>query len=375
MRWLFMEENIFSVNRVKSIYETSVFCHFSKPLSFNFHKTFTVEIIDFLSEVCYNLDEYYRTDGSFIIMKRLLTCLLAILTFSAPLSSCGSPDTADTDLKNENNILSFESKHSISELQELDGECVSIVGFMSTITPDSGAFLYLKSMPYQSCPFCVPNTTQLANTMAVYAKSKKGFEFTDRAIQVTGILEFGNYTDEFGYEYNYRIKDAEYTILDEGELDPKLELWQQLASTDIISEVYKMYEYLNFICFWPTYTAQFEGGSDYIYPEDMPHFYQTEGAQYNYGYSEGYFDSIIATIEKVSTTDFTALVENIRKVETLAAEAIAEIEAGNYTSLPEYSGTFSDGRNQYKMNRADEFETAVQETYGEFAAWLATWEL
>jgi hypothetical protein len=77
----------------------------------------------------------------------------------------------------------------------------------------------------------------------------------------------------------------------------------------------------------------------------------------------------------VSKTDFTALVENIRKAQALAAEAIAEIEAGNYASVAEYSGQFGDGRPQYKMNRAEEFDAKMQETYLEFAEWLATWEL
>jgi hypothetical protein len=211
--------------------------------------------------------------------------------------------------------------------------------------------------------------------MAVYAKSKDGFEFTDRAIQVTGVLEFGDYTDEFGYEYTYRIKDATYSIIDTDKLDPKIKLWQQLASTDVIADVYQMYEYLNFLCFWPTYTAQFEGGSDYLYPDDAKYFYQTDGAQYNYGYKSDYFDNLIATVESVSKTDFTALVENIRKAEALAAEAVAEIEAGNYTAVVEYSGQFGDGRTQYQMNRAAEFETLMQSVYNEFAEWLATWEL
>ena len=211
--------------------------------------------------------------------------------------------------------------------------------------------------------------------MAVYAKSAEGFEFTDRAIQVTGVLEFGDYTDEFGYEYTYRIKDATYTILDTDKLDPKIQLWQQLASTNVIADIYQMYEYLNFLCFWPTYTAQFEGGGDYLYPDDAKYFYQTDGAQYNYGYKEDYFDNLIATVESVSKTDFTALVENIRKAEALAAEVEAEIEAGNYTAVAEYTGQFGDGRTQYIMNRAEEFEVLMQATYTEFAEWLATWEL
>ena len=302
-------------------------------------------------------------------MKRTFAFILAIIFTALPLASCKGGGTGSGQL------LSFSQAQSIEEMEKLDGKEVTIIGYMSTLSPISGEFMYLMNLPYQSCPFCVPNTTQLANTMAVYAKSADGFEFTDRAIQVTGVLEFGDYTDEFGYEYNYRIKDATYTVLNTDDMDPKIKLWQQLASTDVIAEIYQMYEYINFLCFWPTYTAQFEGGSDYLYPEDAIYFYQTEGAQYNYGYQPGYFDSLIAKIESVSKTDFAALVENIRKAEALAAEAIAEIEAGNYATVTEYAGQFGDGRTQYKMNRSEEFDAKMQSTYLEFAEWLATWEL
>jgi putative Holliday junction resolvase len=179
------------------------------------------------------------------------------------------------------------------------------------------------NLPYQSCPFCVPNTTQLSNTMAVYAKDGDSFEFTDRAIKVVGTLEFGDYTDEYGYEYAYRIKDATYTEVDTSEMGEKLQLWQQLASTDVISDVYNMYEYVNFLCFWPTYTAEFEGGKDYLYPTDALRFIETDGAQYNYGYADGYFEGMIATIKEVNATEFNDLIENITKAQTLA-EKIAK---------------------------------------------------
>lgn len=302
-------------------------------------------------------------------MKRTFAFILAIIFVVMPLASC------EKGGEGSGQLLSFSQAQSVEEMEKLDGKEVSIIGYMSTLSPISGSFMYLMNLPYQSCPFCVPNTTQLANTMAVYAKQNDSFEFTDRAIQVTGVLEFGDYTDEFGYEYNYRIKDATYTILNTDDLDPKIKLWQQLASTDVIAEIYQMYEYINFLCFWPTYTAQFEGGSDYLYPEDAIYFYQTDGAQYNYGYQPGYFDNLVAKVESVSKTDFTALVENIRKAEALAAEAIAEIEAGNFSAVTEYAGQFNDGRTQYKMNRADEFDAKMQATYLEFAEWLATWEL
>ena len=306
-------------------------------------------------------------------MIRKIAFILAIVMLLPAFIGCDKEEAHDGDSGTQ--LLSFSQAQSIEEMQKLDGKEVTIIGYMSTLSPISGEFMYLMNLPYQSCPFCVPNTTQLANTMAVYAKSSKGFEFTDRAIQVTGILEFGDYTDEFGYEYSYRIKDAVYTVVNVDELDPKIKLWQQLASTDVISEIYQMYEYVNFLCFWPTYTAQFEGGADYLYPSDIDLFCKNDGAQFNYGYREGYFDELVAKVESVSKTDFSALVENIRKAEALAAEALAEIDAGNYSTTVEYSNIFGDGRAQYIMNRAEELDALMTATYQEFAAWLATWEL
>jgi hypothetical protein len=303
-------------------------------------------------------------------MTRKIALILALIMLLPAFTGCAG-DGEDGGTR----LLSFAQAQSVNEIKKLDGEQVTIIGYMSTLSPISGEFIYLMNLPYQSCPFCVPNTTQLANTMAVYAKSKDGFEFTDRAVRVTGILEFGDFTDEFGYEYGYRIKDAEYEVLDVSELDPKLKLWQQLASTGVIAEIYQMYEYVNFLCFWPTYTAKFEGGSDYLYPNDIDMFCKNDGAQYNYGYKDGYFDGLVAKVESVSKTEFTALVENIRLAEAIAKDALAEIEAGNYTSVTEYSTVFGDGRVQYRMNKNDEFKTTVEATYRKFAEWLATWEI
>jgi hypothetical protein len=131
--------------------------------------------------------------------------MMAILMTASLLVSCEKED-------NLSQLLSFSQAQSITEMEKLDGKTVTIIGYMSTLSPVSGKFMYLMNLPYQSCPFCVPNTTQLSNTMAVYAKSE--FKFTDRAIVVTGTLEFGDFTDEFGYQYSYRIKDATYAVLD-----------------------------------------------------------------------------------------------------------------------------------------------------------------
>ncbi len=305
-------------------------------------------------------------------MKRFFAILLSVMLMLCIFTACGDSNSGGEIV---NNTLSFSQANSVEEMQKLDGQTVNIIGYMSTLSPITGNFMYLMNLPYQSCPFCVPNTTRLSNTMAVYAKDGDSFAFTDRAIKVVGTLEFGDYTDEYGYEYAYRIKDATYTEVDTSEMGEKLQLWQQLASTDVISDVYNMYEYVNFLCFWPTYTAEFEGGKDYLYPTDALHFIETEGAQYNYGYADGYFEDMISTIKEVNATEFSTLIENITKAKTLADKALTALKNGEYTTTAEYSAAFGDGRSQFIMNDSDAYRVEMQAIYNEFAEWLAEWEL
>lgn len=306
-------------------------------------------------------------------MKKLISVCLVILTVMSLFVSCGSGKSADeTEMSN---TLSFANTNSVEKMKALDGKEVNIIGYMSTLSPISGEFMYLMNLPYQSCPFCVPNTTELSNTIACYAKDEKGFKFTDRAIKVVGTLEFGDYTDEYGYEYNYRIKDAVYTEVDTSEMSEKLQLWQQLASTGVISDVYNMYEYVNFVCFWPTYTAEFESGKDYLFPTDALSFIKTDEAQFNYGYQSGYFDKLISTISEVDAAAFAPLIENIEKAKALAEKALEALEKGEYTLTTEYSKVFSDARDQYIMNASKEFEKEMESIYTDFSYWLAEWEI
>ena len=120
---------------------------------------------------------------------------------------------------------------------------------------------------------------------------------------------------------------------------------------------------------------EFEDGKDYLYPSDALHFITTDGAQFNYGYQEGYFEKMIATIKEVNETQFSDLIANIEKAQAFALEVLTAIENEEYQATTEYAGVFGDGRSQYKMNNADSYEEKMTEIYGEFADWLAEWEL
>lgn len=286
-------------------------------------------------------------------------------------ASCDSGDDGTAQL------LSFSQAQSVEEMEKLDGKTVTIIGYMSTLSPISGAFMYLMNLPYQSCPFCVPNTTQLSNTMAVYAKNGKSFDFTDRAIRVTGTMTFGDYEDEYGYRYGYRITNATYEILDTSDMSDTLRLWQQLASTDVISEIYSMFEYVRFTCYWSEYTMEFDDGvRDYLYPGDALKFVEIEGWQYHYGFEEGYFDSIIATVKEVDATAFSDLVAIVEDARALAEEAYDDLKNGAHSMVDEYSDVFEDGRQQYRSDKAAVLQNRYESLYyNEFSAWIAGWEL
>ena len=306
------------------------------------------------------------------LFVRAVSLALALVISLTCLASCGNNNvSADGVVK-----LSFTEANSVEDMEKLDGKKVSIIGYMSTLSPVNGEFMYLMNLPYQSCPFCKPNTNELSNTIAVYAKNGKSFEFTDLLISVEGVLEFGDYTDEYGYEYSYRIKDAAYKKVDTSELGEEFVLWQQLAQTGVVSEVYStMYNYLFFVCFWGTYTCNIAGVIDYVYPADALDFIKTEGEQFNYGYKEGYFDDMIRRIEEVDPDAFEDLEKIILRAKALAELAVSDLENGKYQKMSEYVNYFGDGRPQYKMDNYDHYDAEMEAIYTAVATWVAEWEL
>lgn len=311
-------------------------------------------------------------------IKIIAFCFALILLL--PLYSCGKEN-------GEAIKLSFKSSPDYSYLKSIDGKTVTINGYMATSSPVDGSFIFLMNLPYQSCPFCVPNTSQLSNTMEVYPKKNKAFEYTAQAIKVTGTLmvapsENEFFTDKYGYEFNFKIVDATYSVLTSEEISSELVLWQKLAESDVINDVYKMYDYVNFLCAWNTYFINTHVNSQgqtvkgyYLYPTDALNLITKDGAQYNYGYRDGYFDSIASKIEAIDKTAFSDLVDNIRRAEALAQKALGELNSGNYTSEYQYLEKFDNYDYVYTLTSGEELTSEMDEIYKEFSAWLGGWEM
>lgn len=315
---------------------------------------------------------------------KILALMLALTLMLPTLAGCKKKKKLDPDNATK---LSFKDAAGYDYLKTLDGEVVTISGYMATSSPVDGSFMFLMNLPYQSCPFCVPNTNQLSNTMEIYPKKGEKFSYTSQAIKVVGILEVCKdpnkpFTDSFGYEFCCKIVDATYTIIKAEDLSADMALWQKIASSDVVSDIYKMYDYVNFLCAWNTYKVNTYTDANgkvvigyYLYASDAIGYIEKEGAQFNYGFKEGYFDSIIAKIEAVDKTAFADLVANIRKAEALANKAYAELKAGGYTYEYKYVEEFGKEDYIYTINKGEELKAEMSTVYGEFSNWLGSWEM
>ena len=315
-------------------------------------------------------------------VKRFLAVLLGcLLLFSLAGCDSGGIDEANATK------LSFKSAASYDYLKTLNGQTVTISGYMATSSPVDGSFMFLMNLPYQSCPFCVPNTSQLSNTMEVYPKSGDSFAYTNQAIRVVGTLVVADsedepFTDMYGYEFTCKLVDATYTVIRAEELSGKMALWQKIAEADVVSDMYSMYNYLHFVCAWNTYYVNSytdENGETapgfYLFPEDAKYYLYTDGEQWNYGYRTGYFDGIVEKIEAVDKTVFADLVANVRRAEALAKRALDELENGSYTYEYRYLEMFERSDYVYTLTNGDSLAAEMEAIYTEFSDWLGSWEM
>ena len=301
-------------------------------------------------------------------MKKLLKFAAVLACIALTLTGCGK--SADSG---EPTALSFADATAIETLKKLDGKPVTITGYMATLSPLDGEYIYLMNLPYQSCPFCVPNTTQLANTMAVYAAEGTKFEFTDRPVRITGTMRVADKVDGYGYTYGYYIDGARYETVDLSGVSREYSLYQSLAADGVIADVNAMFDYLMFVCQWTEYTSGYtdENGQEityYLYPGDVTDILESDGL---YGYatqsSPDYFPGLISRVNAVSSTGLTELTDIISSAQAVEQYARAELESGNYT--------YDEAADKYTLTNDEELYNRFYEVYAAFSTWLTQYEL
>lgn len=296
-------------------------------------------------------------------MKQMISIAL-LLALVLALTGCGG-GTAEAKK------LSFAESASLDAISALNGKAVTLTGYMATLSPLSGEYIYLMNLPYQSCPFCVPNTQQLANTMAVYAPRGGKFDYTDRPVRVTGRMELGDFTDEYGYTYNYRIVDAKAEPVDLSGMSDDYALYQSLAEDGVIADVNAMFDYLMFVCQWTEYQGGYVDENDQtvtynLYPGDAENYLADEGP---YGYAAqsaaDYYPALIARVKAVGgANDLVSILEDAQALEQQARDALAR---------QRYH--YDEANDKYVLDDNDALYDGFYAVYGRFSEWLTKYEL
>ena len=300
------------------------------------------------------------------ILKRWTCAALALILCACTLTGCESGAQAAEK-------LSFADSASIETITGLKGKTVTLTGYMATLSPLSGEYIYLMNLPYQSCPFCVPNTQQLANTLAVYAPKGQKFTYTDRPVRITGRMELGDFVDEYGYIYNYRIVDAKYEVVDLSQVSEDYALYQALAEDGVIADVNAMFDYLFFVCQWTEYQGGYvdDSGSKvtfYLYPGDAQEYLSdTSAVGYAAQSAPDYFPGLSQRVQAVGGSKLDELTEIISDAHVLEQYARGELDDGHYA--------YDEANDKYILDDTDALYNDYSDIYARFSQWLTKYEL
>lgn len=292
-------------------------------------------------------------------MKKIISALCVLILIMTCLVGCTSKQE---NAPVEGNTLRFTNL--VEDMKSLDGQTVSITGYMCKTLSSEEGVIYLMSAPCRKAPFIGNNSAELADTLAIKLRDKDSAVFTEKLITVEGTLVFEEITDIKGYTYSYYLKDATFSVAQAEQLEGNAAKWQELTSSGVIEEVNRMYKYVDFLCNWPS-TRNSEGG--YSSPRFVLYNVENEGAIFYYGYEESYFDDIITKIETLGQ-DYSALITNVQKAEALSEKALSALENGEYTLA-------DDGSGMYVHKNGDEIKNEYAVLYSEYSDWLTGWSL
>ena len=247
-------------------------------------------------------------------MFKKAVALISTIVMVVALGGCSSTKLQEVDGVTE---LKFKDTIKTSELKKIDSKKVSMIGFMSTSTPLNGEYTYLMNMPYQSCVYCLPNTNQLVNTMAVYPKEGKKIEFSDLALEVVGEIKFEDITDEMGYSYSYRIVNAQLKEADVESLTEEAKLYTQLVDRGFVDAISNVILEANTIINYEQIglsTTDIDKISDDL------------------------IKTLDDTFDGLDKGKYTDILEQVESLKGLVVEINDLIEAGNYSKLSSLQG-------------------------------------
>ncbi len=207
----------------------------------------------------------------------------------------------------------WDEDFNISQrVKELDGDNVSMTGFMAMQSPLDGSFIYLTNAPMVECPYCIPGTDIPVSAIPAMAPAGDSIEFTEEPVTVSGELEVEEKTDEFGYTTPFRIHVNDLKVADKDEMPQSLQEYAMLTADGVGME------FLGVMNEMQAYTA-----------EETP---EEEMEQIDIGEIE----ALINQVEGYGVDSFEPLLGILKEVKELAEEINELMEEGEEENLSAY---------------------------------------
>ena len=256
-------------------------------------------------------------------MKNKWLIIMCLLLFCLILAGCTNDEkVVSNEYKGESKVegsfqIRFKDLVELKTLEKYDGKTVTAVGYLSPIMGYDNSFGYLMNLPYQTCPYCIPDDTRITNTIAIFAPSGKKIEATEAAVVVTGTLKLGEYTDDYGYEYSYRIVDATLKKADTESVGNKVALYNDVADKKILSTLLENLYILDDDVFCKEYKMQ--GLNIKIQKVDV-----------------SVFDSVIKSIDELGSEDLSILKKTAEDAKKIGNEINKIIDSQDIEKLKDY---------------------------------------
>lgn len=265
--------------------------------------------------------------------KKILSLLLIAILMMGMLVGCGDSDNSS----NEVFRIKFKNLVALKDLEKYKDKTVEAIGFLSPISAYDGSFTYLMNLPFQTCPYCNPSDTKITNTIAIFAKAGESIEYTDAAVVVKGTLKLENYTDDYGYEYNYRLVDVTITSADSSQVGQKIALYNEIADKNILSSIMEV-----------LYSVD-----DNVFHDEYVQMY---GDYDRYAVDTTALDTAISELESINKSDFKVLLDVAKSVKEIATQLNKAVEANNYEDL-------------------DKYKTEIEQDFQDINTWMGSYEL
>lgn len=217
------------------------------------------------------------------------------------------------------NEISFSQLNNMSDIQDLKGKKVKILGYMSPNSAYGASYIYLSSKPYATDVF----KEGTFNSIAVYSKDNKIIEYSNYPVYVTGDLVLGDFKDTQDFSYKYRIENAQIENATLSQVSGLVKKYLILAQDNVLDGLNAIFGQIDMLIYFDEYKEL-----GYIKEEDLSKI-DIEG-----------IDTLIQRVEQYNDETYNTIKSVLEQLKTVGTDLNGLIDKKNYDKLVEQKEQF-----------------------------------